>query len=68
MLCCAGLLLGYFVGQSLGGVWIFIAPAAGFIIGLIADRKFMHRKQGMHHPGSATQGLDSNQIHTVTHD
>ena len=42
MLCCIGLIGGMAVGQSLGGPWTFIAPAAGFGIGLVADMKFMH--------------------------
>jgi len=42
MLCCVGLIGGVAVGQSLGGPWTFIAPAAGFGIGLGADLIFMH--------------------------
>lgn len=49
MLCCAGLIGGMAVGQSLGGPWTYIAPAAGFGIGLIADMKFM---KGMHKKGA----------------
>ena len=41
MLCCVGLFGGFAVGQSLGGPWTFIAPAAGFGIGLVADMKMM---------------------------
>ena len=41
MLCCVGLIGGYAVGQSLGGPWTIIAPAAGFGIGLVADMKLM---------------------------
>jgi len=48
MLCCVGLIGGLVVGQSLGGPWTYIAPAAGFGIGLVADMKFMHR---MHKKG-----------------
>jgi hypothetical protein len=33
------------VGQSLGGPWTVIAPAAGFGIGFLADMKLM---KGMH--------------------
>jgi hypothetical protein len=43
MLCCAGLIGGFYVGQSLGGPWTVIAPAAGFGVGLLADMKFMHK-------------------------
>ncbi len=43
MLCCVGLIGGFYVGQSLGGPWVFIAPAAGFGIGLLADMKYMHK-------------------------
>jgi len=46
MLCCVGLIGGMAVGQSLGGPWTYIAPAAGFGIGLVADMKFMGK---MHH-------------------
>ena len=49
MLCCVGLIGGMAVGQSLGGPWTYIAPAAGFGIGLVADMKFM---KGMHGGGS----------------
>lgn len=47
MLCCAGLIGGLVVGQSLGGPWTIAAPAAGFAIGLAADMKFMkgHHRQ-----------------------
>jgi hypothetical protein len=48
MLCCVGLIGGMAVGQSLGGPWTYIAPAAGFGIGLIGDMKFM---KGMHSHG-----------------
>jgi hypothetical protein len=54
MLCCVGLVGGLAVGQSLGGPWTFIAPAAGFGIGLVADMKFMkghHKKADQ--PGTA---------------
>jgi hypothetical protein len=48
MLCCVGLIGGFAVGQSLGGPWTIIAPAAGFGIGLVADIKLMkgHHKKG----------------------
>ena len=46
MLCCVGLIGGLAVGQSLGGPWTYIAPAAGFGIGLLADMKFMHKMHG----------------------
>ncbi len=50
MLCCVGLFGGMAVGQSLGGPWTVIAPAAGFGIGFLADMKLM---KGMH--GKKTQ-------------
>jgi len=53
MLCCVGLIGGMAVGQSLGGPWTYIAPAAGFGIGLIGDMKLMrgiHRKGDQHDP------------------
>ena len=48
MLCCVGLIGGMAVGQSLGGPWTYIAPVAGFGIGLVADMKLMkgHHKKG----------------------
>lgn len=49
MLCCVGLFGGFAVGQYLGGPWTYIAPAAGFGIGLMADMKFM---KGHHHMGA----------------
>ncbi len=48
MLCCVGLIGGMALGQSLGGPWTYIAPAAGFGIGLVGDMKFM---KGMHGRG-----------------
>ena len=51
MLCCIGLIGGMAVGQSLGGPWTFIAPAAGFGIGLVADMKLMHG-HGHHNKGA----------------
>jgi len=45
MLCCVGLIAGMSVGQSLGGPWTYIAPAAGFGIGFLGDMKLM---KGMH--------------------
>ncbi len=41
MLCCIGLVAGIAVGQYLGGIWTFIAPAIGFVIGLVGDIKLM---------------------------
>jgi YHS domain-containing protein len=52
MLCCVGLIGGMAVGQYLGGPWTFIAPAAGFGIGLVGDMKFM---KGMHKKGGQRQ-------------
>ncbi len=49
MLCCAGLYGGLYVGQQLGGPWMYIAPAAGFGLGLMGDMKFMHK---MHKPSA----------------
>ncbi len=48
MLCCVGLIGGLAVGQSLGGPWTYIAPVAGFGIGLVGDMKFM---KGLHKKG-----------------
>ena len=52
MLCCVGLIGGLAVGQSLGGPWTYIAPAAGFGIGLVADMKFMKGMHRMHGKGA----------------
>lgn len=50
MLCCIGLFIGFAVGQYLGGPWIFIAPAIGFGLGLIADIKILYKhKRGRCH-------------------
>jgi YHS domain-containing protein len=49
MLCCVGLVGGMAVGGYMGGPWTFIAPAAGFGIGLVGDMKFM---KGMHKKGA----------------
>lgn len=45
MLCCVGLIGGLAVGQTLGGPWTIIAPAAGFGIGFVADMRLM---KGLH--------------------
>ncbi|HKB53114.1 MAG TPA: hypothetical protein VKD22_03885 [Ramlibacter sp.] len=50
MLCCVGLFAGLAVGQSLGGPWSVIAPAAGFGIGFVADSVLMKRMHGHHTP------------------
>jgi hypothetical protein len=49
MLCCLGLFIGYYIGESLGGSWVIIAPGIGFVLGFIFDMKFMH---GRHHKTS----------------
>jgi len=41
MICCIGLIIGLAAGAAMGGLWIFIAPAVGFALGLIADTKLM---------------------------
>ena len=46
MICCVGLFIGFYIGLLLGGIWIFIAPAIGFIVGIPFDMIFMRR---MHH-------------------
>lgn len=55
MLCCVGLIAGISVGQSLGGPWAYIAPAAGFGIGFLADMKLM---KGMHKKGVQVDNVD----------
>jgi len=44
MLCCLGIFLGFMIGYMLGWPWIFIAPLAGFILGLMVDRKLMKKR------------------------
>jgi hypothetical protein len=56
MLCCAGLFGGMYVGQQLGGPWIYIAPAAGFGLGLVGDMKFMHKMHN-HTPQKADEDI-----------
>ncbi len=46
MLCCVGLFGGLAVGQAMGGAWTFVAPAAGFGAGLLADMKLMKGHHG----------------------
>lgn len=41
MLCCVGLVAGIMVGQYFGGIWTFISPAIGFVLGLVGDMKLM---------------------------
>ena len=41
MICCIGLLIGLAIGAALGGPWILIMPAGGFVIGLIMDMKLI---------------------------
>jgi len=43
LVCCIGLIGGFYVGQQLGGPWTVIAPATGFGVGLLVDRKLMHK-------------------------
>ncbi len=54
MLCCVGLLAGAAAGQYLGGPWTYVAPAAGFAIGLAADIKL----------GACFHGKDADHRHT----
>lgn len=37
--------MGLFIGQYLGGPWIVIAPAIGFITGLVGDVKLIWKKR-----------------------
>lgn len=57
MLCCVGLFGGLYVGQTLGGPWTVVAPAAGFGLGLIGDMKYMRHMHG----GPRQQPDDTNQ-------
>ncbi len=60
MLCCAGLIGGLYVGQSLGGPWTVIAPATGFGIGLVGDMKLMHGKHSHSPDKSEKEGNHNN--------
>lgn len=64
MLCCVGLIGGFVVGQSLGGPWTIIAPAAGFGIGLVADLKLMkgHHHKGDRHDTGFRAGKDTDSV------
>lgn len=46
MLCCLGLIAGFAAGATLGGPWAFLAPIAGFGLGLIGDFTLIRR--GLH--------------------
>ncbi len=43
MLCCLGLVAGFAVGATLGGPLAFLAPIAGFGLGLIGDFTLIRR-------------------------
>jgi len=64
MLCCVGLIGGLAVGQYLGEPWTFIAPAAGFGIGLAGDMKFMrgHHKKGDQHDTGVRAKKDTDPV------
>jgi len=70
MLCCVGLIGGFVVGQSLGGPWTVIAPAAGFGIGLVADLKFMkgHHHEGDRHDTRFRAGKDTDPVREMEAD
>jgi len=53
MLCCLGLFVGFSVGSTLGGPWMFIVPAIGFGLGFMGDRKLM---RGSHRGGCCGSG------------
>lgn len=70
MLCCVGLFAGLSIGQSMGGPWTYIAPAAGFGIGFLADMKFMkgmHSTAGHERAGAAAKN-DANSVRNVEMD
>jgi hypothetical protein len=43
MLCCLGLVAGFAADAALGGPWTFLAPIAGFGLGLIGDFTLIRR-------------------------
>ena len=46
MLCCIGLVAGFAIGAAIGGPWTFLAPFAGFGLGLIGDLTLI--RHGLH--------------------
>ncbi len=48
MLCCLGLIVGYYFGLSLGGIWPVFTGGAGFVVGLLLDRLWMRKMHGGH--------------------
>lgn len=65
MLCCAGLIGGMVVGQYLGGPWTFVAPAAGFGIGLLGDMKLMKGHHGTHHAAGFPEKKEAHPVRGV---
>jgi hypothetical protein len=65
MLCCAGLIGGMVVGQYLGGPWTFVAPAAGFGIGLLVDMKLMKGHHGAHHSAGSPEKKEADPVRGV---
>jgi len=45
MLCCLGFFAGMAAGSAMGGPWTFIAPAAGFGLGLVGDMRLMRGRR-----------------------
>ncbi len=43
-----GLIVGFYLGSGLGGVWPIVTAGAGFIIGFIGDRFLMRSMHGSH--------------------
>ncbi len=48
MLCCLGIIVGYYVGLSLGGIWPIFTGGAGFVVGLLFDRLWMRKMNSGH--------------------
>ncbi len=48
MLCCLGLMVGYYIGLSLGEGWPILTAGIGFVVGLLGDRLWMRKMHGSH--------------------
>ena len=62
MLCCLGLVAGFAVGAALGGPWTFLAPIAGFGLGLMGDLTL--NRHGLHRVHKKTE----QQFHVKEHE
>ena len=66
MFCCLGLFAGFAAGAVLGGPWSFLAPAAGFGLGLIGDMMLL--KHGLHGTHKNTESKVHMREHELHHE